>query len=96
MTRPVALNFALFLGLCSVTMSLAAAPPKGPVAAPDPALVEFLADWQGTDGRWVDPMTFIRIDPARLQTDAVRPSDKLPVPVSGTGTADPNVKRAAR
>ena len=37
-------------------------PPKA-----DPALLEFLGSWQGTDGQWVDPMTFASIDPSKVK-----------------------------
>ncbi len=40
--------------------------PAAKQAAVDPELLEFLADWQAPDGSWVDPMTFARIDPAKL------------------------------
>jgi hypothetical protein len=48
-----------------------AAEQKKPVkpSKPDPALLEFLGSWQGSDGSWVDPMTFARIDPGKLAAD---------------------------
>lgn len=61
----------LTLLLLSVAASAAPAPAKQ--APVDPALLEFLADWQATDGSWVDPMTFTRIDPAKVRTDARGP-----------------------
>lgn len=56
-------------------------PPKPPVTVqkPDPALLEFLGTWQSPDGRWVDPMTFARIDPDKTQQDKNRREGKLPV-----------------
>jgi hypothetical protein len=56
------------------------APPKHHPAAqkPDPALLEFLGTWESRDGRWVDPMTFARIDPDKTQQDKARQDGKLP------------------
>jgi hypothetical protein len=55
-------------------------PSKHPVAAqkPDPALLEFLGTWESPDGRWVDPMTFARIEPDKAQQDKARRDGKLP------------------
>ena len=62
----------------------AATPSKG--KAVDPELLEFLADWQGADGNWVDPMTFARIDPAKVKAHAPR---NAPVPAPGSASASP-------
>lgn len=88
---------ALLLGLSCTALPLLADSPKTPTpaAAPDPELVEFLADWQGADGRWVDPMTFARIDPARV-TDEARHHGKIPVPAAGTGAPGSDSRRATR
>ena len=53
----------------------APAPPKA-----DPELLEFLGSWQGSDGKWVDPMTFARIDPGKLAADKARHASKTPPP----------------
>lgn len=89
---------ALLLGLsCTALPLLADTPPKTPTpAASDPELLEFLADWQGADGRWVDPMTFARIDPAKVAADEARHHGKTPVPAAGTGAPGSDSKRAAR
>jgi len=51
-------------------------PPKA-----DPALLEFLGSWQTSDGKWVDPMTFARIDPNKLAAEHARHTGKpLPPP----------------
>ncbi len=66
-------SFAL-LGLLAAPLFLiapgaphAASPAPAQKAAVDPELLEFLADWQGADGSWVDPMTFARIDPTKVK-----------------------------
>jgi hypothetical protein len=53
-----------------------------------------MADWQGDDGQWVDPMTFARIDPAKVKADAARRRSKptpaavsKPAPAAGTTEA---------
>jgi len=54
-----------------------------PVAPPpkaDPALLEFLGSWRGSDGEWLDPMTFARIDPGKLAEEKARREGKPPVP----------------
>lgn len=54
---------------------------KHPVSArkPDAALLEFLGAWEAKDGRWVDPMTFARINPAKAVLDQARRQGKLPL-----------------
>ncbi|MGB9428555.1 MAG: hypothetical protein WCC11_01545 [Gammaproteobacteria bacterium] len=56
-------------------------PPKA-----DPALLEFLGSWQGADGKWVDPMTFARIDPDKLAAEHARREGK-PLPPSKDANA---------
>ncbi len=54
-----------------------------PVAPPpkaDPALLEFLGSWRGSDGAWLDPMTFARIDPGKLAEEKAPRGGKPPVP----------------
>ena len=89
------LGAAFLLGLSCAAQPLLADTPKTPVASPDPELVEFLADWQGADGRWVDPMTFARIDPAKV-ADEARRHGKTPVPAAGTGASGSDGRRATR
>lgn len=60
----------------------AAPPPKA-----DPALLEFLGSWQSSDGTWVDPMTFARIDPEKLTAEHARQTGK-PVPPSKKANPD--------
>jgi hypothetical protein len=67
--------------LCAGALHAASTPVK-PQAAVSPELLEFLADWQGSDGNWVDPMTFTHIDPAKL----AKPDKPAPVPARGTAT----------
>lgn len=57
----------------------ASPPPKA-----DLALLEFLGSWQTSDGKWVDPMTFARIDPDKLTAEHARHSGK-PVPPAKAG-----------
>jgi hypothetical protein len=42
----------------------------------DPALLEFIGAWQASDGEWVDPMTFARIDPGKLTEEKARREGK--------------------
>ena len=97
MTARRLLGPALLLGLFCTALPLLADTPKTPTpaASTDPELVEFLADWQGADGRWVDPMTFARIDPAKV-TDEARRHGKTPVPPAGTGAPGSDGRRATR
>jgi len=88
-------RLAIFLALGTAALPLWADAPKSPApssattpSVADPELVEFLADWQGNDGQWVDPMTFDRIDPAKLGSHDSRRRGKAPVvpPAAGTGS----------
>jgi Spy/CpxP family protein refolding chaperone len=63
----------------AVTAKTAAPPP--PKA--DPALLEFLGSWQSSDGKWVDPMTFARFDPARQAAEHARHAGKPLTPPKG-------------
>jgi hypothetical protein len=59
-----------------------------PLAASDAKVLDFMADWQGDDGRWVDPMTFARIDPAKVKADDARRHGKpMPAAVSKAAPA---------
>jgi len=96
MARPACLTLGLTLLLSS---SLAAAAPtlaKGTPAARtvDSQILDFMADWQGDDGQWTDPMTFARIDPAKVKADEARRHGKLlppavskAAPAAGTNAA---------
>lgn len=64
----------LGLGL-SLPLMIAALPVRAdtpPLAPGDAKVLDFMADWQGDDGQWTDPMTFARIDPAKVKADAAR------------------------
>ena len=83
-----------FLGLLALPLffvagvPFAAAPAVHHVTAVDPELLEFLADWQGADGNWVDPMTFVRIDPAKVRRDdASHPPSSAPAAASAVPVA---------
>ena len=67
---------ALLVLSCAAGAAPSPAPKQGPV---DPDLLEFLADWQAADGSWVDPMTFSRIDPAKVRADV---RDPVPAPAT--------------
>ncbi len=88
-----------FLGLLALPLFLAASAPSAAAprahqpAAVDTDLLEFLADWQGADGNWVDPMTFTRIDPAKVRADDVRHS---PAPAPSAASAAPAVQVGGR
>lgn len=87
---PARLTAVLLPGLC-FALPLHAAGKPAPVpavaGAADPALIEFLADWQGKDGQWLDPLTFADIDPAKVQTDAAKRHGKAPAPAGHSGAA---------
>ncbi|MDE2091297.1 MAG: hypothetical protein KGJ08_05300 [Gammaproteobacteria bacterium] len=71
----------LTTALLMITPAFAA--DQKPVMPPqaDPELLEFLGSWQSSDGAWVDPMTFARIDPSKLAEDKVRHEGKPMPPV---------------
>ena len=50
----------------------------------DPALLEFIGSWQASDGQWVDPMTFARIDPSKLAEEKARREGKALPPAKET------------
>jgi len=72
------------LALLLLSCAAGAVPAPAKQKPVDPELLEFLADWQATDGSWVDPMTFTRIDPAKVRTDT-----RAPVPAPAPVTAVP-------
>lgn len=89
-----------FLGLLALPLFLAAGTPyaAAPAVQPsavDPELLEFLADWQGADGNWVDPMTFARIDPTKIKVDDGRHTPSS-VPAPGATSAVPAAQVNAR
>lgn len=61
----------------------------------DPQVLDFMADWQDSQGQWVDPMTFARIDPAKVRTEAERHRDKSRPPAAGSETPPSGAGRAA-
>lgn len=65
--------------LLAISVFAADQKPVQPPPKVDPELLEFLGSWQGSDGMWVDPMTFARIDPGKLADDKTRPEGK-PMP----------------
>lgn len=73
--------------LLSLPLLAANAPAPAAGSAVDPALIEFLADWQGKDGQWVDPLTFADIDPAKVKAVAAKQHGKSPAPAGHSGAA---------
>ena len=75
--------------LIAAPLHAAAKPAPAPAAASaaDPALIEFLADWQGKDGQWVDPLGFADVDPAKAKADAAKRHGKSPAPAGHSGAA---------
>ena len=79
---------AFLSGLCfSLPLHAADKPAPAPAAATaaDPALIAFLADWQGKDGQWVDPLTFADIDPAKVKAEEAKRHGKSPAPAGHSG-----------
>lgn len=74
---------ALLAGAAAFAGPAKTAAPAAPPPKADPALLEFLGSWQGSDGKWVDPMTFARIDPARLVAEHARRTGKPLTPPKG-------------
>ena len=93
---PVRFGLYMFLPLALVAGSAQAADkqPTSPAPAAAGQLLEFMADWQGDDGQWTDPLTFAQIDPARLKAEEVRRRAK-PLPSAASKTA-PAAGTAAR
>jgi hypothetical protein len=54
----------------------------------DAKVLDYMADWQGDDGQWMDPMTFARIDPAKVKVDEVHHNGK-PLPPPAVSKAAP-------
>lgn len=87
--RPLRLPAGLLLlPLCLVSLpawSKDSAPAK---PASEAQILDFMADWQGDDGQWTDPMTFARIDPAKVKAeDAKRHGKPAATPPAGSSTA---------
>ena len=96
MSRAVLARAALFFGSLTVCLPCLADSAAATVKPAAPGeLLEFLADWQGSDGQWVDPMTFLSIDPARQRAaaPATRPS---PAPVTASSSRASVGRQAAR
>lgn len=78
----------LLLPLALLAGSAQAADKKPTTPIPADQLLDFMADWQGDDGQWTDPMTFARIDPAKVKADEARRHGKpLPPAVSKAAPA---------
>jgi hypothetical protein len=78
----------LGLGL-SFSLMFAAQPVRAdtpPLAPGDAKVLDFMADWQGDDGQWTDPMTFARIDPAKVKADTAHHHGK-PMPTAASKAA---------
>lgn len=73
--------FLLAALLCGSAAYAKTPKPTAPPPKADPALLEFLGSWQASDGTWVDPMTFARIDPDKLAAEHASRNGK-PVPPS--------------
>ena len=94
MARPAQLTLGLIL-LLSSCLAVAPALAKDttpPAPTTDSQILDFMADWQGADGQWTDPMTFVRIDPAKMKAEAAKRHGKptpaaasIGAPVAGTG-----------
>lgn len=80
----------LWLGLlAAASLPVHADTPKAPASLPpDPELLEFLADWQDADGKWIDPMTFADIDPAAVAARDARTRHKPLAPATPPPPAD--------
>lgn len=95
MSRLRAAPLALSLALSAAALPLPAdnAPTsttQAALEAGDPGdLLDFLADWQGDDGQWVDPMTFERIDPSKVASAKPPHQAKPPAAPPPAGTATP-------
>ena len=94
MPRPLRLAAGLLLlPLCLTNLPALAKDSPPAVPATDAQILDFMADWQGDDGQWTDPMTFARIDPAKVKADAAKrrgkplstpPAGATEVPAAGT------------
>ncbi len=87
-------SLAWLLPLALVAGSLQASDTS--VAPADPMVLDFMADWQGSDGQWVDPMTFARIDPAKVRADDAKRHGKTPIPAPVSDGAPAAASRAVR
>lgn len=87
-----------FLGVVLLLASLPlwAAAPAAPAQLPDDQLLEFLADWQGPDGNWLDPMTFASVDPAKVAAAKTKTPQKAPAPVTHANPASRPAYQAGR
>lgn len=91
-----AVRRVLAMALLLASLPLWAAAPAAPVPLPDDQLLEFLADWQGADGQWVDPMTFASIDPAKVAAGKTKIPQKPPAPATRANPATRPVSDAGR
>lgn len=103
MPRPLRLAAGLLLlPLYLITVPALAkdSPPAASTPATDAQILDFMADWQGDDGQWTDPMTFARIDPAKVKADAAKrhgkPLSAPPAGATGVPAAGTSMEHAAR
>ena len=94
MTRPLLRPLRVAAGLLLLPLYIAALPAWAKDSAPvkpatDAQILDFMADWQGDDGQWTDPMTFARIDPAKVQAEAAKRHGKPAVPPPAGTEAPP-------
>ncbi len=86
MLKRCGLVISLLLAGAAALAAPPVAVPAAATAVPDEKTLEFLADWQGADGQFVDPMTFATVNPAK--TPAKRPLSRKP-PLPGSRSAPP-------
>ena len=79
----------LLLPLCLVSVPALAANSAAATPTTDAQILDFMADWQGDDGQWTDPMTFARIDPAKVKAEAAKRHGKPATPPSSGTEAPP-------
>jgi hypothetical protein len=94
--RPSLLVLSLALAAGPVLATDKPAPPASD-SKRDAGVIGFMADWQDDSGQWLDPMTFARIDPAKVKADDAKRRGKtsLPPAVSqGAPTAASGAKAA--
>lgn len=91
--RPASLALSLVLSTAALPIpadNLPMSSTSVAAKAADPRdLLDFLADWQGDDGQWVDPMTFEHIDPRKVASAKLHHHAKPPVAPPPAGTTTP-------
>jgi len=90
MARPARLTLGCILLLSSSLAALPALAKDTPAASTtDSQILDYMADWQGADGQWTDPMTFARIDPAKVKAEAAKRHGKPAATPSAASTGAP-------